>query len=380
MSKRIIAIGAAAALALAFGCEGQRGERTSEQSQRGGAQVVGHNEGAQGTQGKQGTQGTQGTQGSMAQREHTTRSQDESQGRHTFDQAPQPREQQPGGTQGEMGQHQMGQMGQAGAAQARPGEIVTMESQANFAQTVSRLTRDMRQNHLDVISQVRYDRAMRERAMRHMGQQTGQTGARAQAGQTGQAGMHGQAGMQGQAGQHGQMHAGTTGQAMQGERIGDVRLILFRRSDVEARTIETQGPQALLNQPRELLVFERGGKTTVAYRTPEEAAMPGMEEPTGEILNRVVRDATQGTTTRQPTAQRTQTQHQQTARAGQTGQHPQGQQAQTGRQPTASAGQTGQPSQQGQMGAQGQTGQPSSQQGQMGAQARAEQQRAQTQY
>ena len=80
-----------------------------------------------------------------------------------------------------------------------------------------------------------------------------------------------------------------------------MRLIVFRRPDAEAGIIEHQGPQALLDAPRELMVFERDNKAVVAYRVPEQAGAIGQMEPTSEILSRVVREATQGS--RQPTAQ-----------------------------------------------------------------------------
>ncbi len=289
MSKRLTAIGAAA-LALALGCEEPAGNRTENQNEQGA---------------KAGEQQARTDQ-------HNQGIRDDEEANDRFDQAPQLQNRQGQAGQGQTGQGQMGQgqmgqgqmMGQPGAAQA--GQVVTMESQSNFTQTLSRLTRGMRDNHLDVVSQIRYDRRERERAMRTMGQ--GQQQARGQ--------------------------TGTPGQATQQQgQVGDVRLIVFRRPDVESKMVETQGAQALLTAPRELLVFERGEQTVVAFRMPEQTAAVGNEEPTSEVLTRVVREATQGT--RQPTAQRTSQQgqrattsagKQQGAQQGMTGQH----QAQSG--------------------------------------------------
>ena len=152
MSKRMTAIGAAA-LALALGCENEPGSNEEQTPPEQGGQVVGQNDDTMGPQHEQGAQAQKGEE------QH-----------RTFDQAPQ------------QGSQAHGQQGQAGAAQAvqTPGQIVTMESKANFSQTISRLTREMRRNDLDVVSQVRYDRRTRERALRNLEQQQGAQGQGAQ--------------------------------------------------------------------------------------------------------------------------------------------------------------------------------------------------------
>lgn len=265
MSKRITAV-AASALALALGCE-QQGSRTGEDDQ-----IVG---------------------------QHEERVTDEETG---FNQEPadqrrqqQMQQRQPGQQQqGQMGQQQHGQMGQG---QGSPGQIVTEQSQNNLDRTLSQLNRQLRENDFDVVATVRYDERMRERAMREQGQQGGQQQARQQQQQQRQQGM--------QQGQQGMQQGG------QGQQIGDVRLILFRRTNEEAQAIQNQGPEVLLKQPRALLVYERGNNVIVSYQTPEDMPAVGMEEPTTEVLQRIVRESTQGR--QQQTAQREQQQQEQQA-------------------------------------------------------------------
>jgi hypothetical protein len=155
--------------------------------------------------------------------------------------------------------------------------------------TLSQLNRQLRENDFDVVATVRYDERMRERAMREQGGQQGQQ----QAQQRQQQQRQQQQGMQ---------------QGGQGQEIGDVRLILFRRTNEEAQAIQNQGPEVLLKQPRALLVYERGENVIVSYQTPEDMPAVGMEEPTTEVLQRIVRESTQGR--QQTTAQREQQQQQ----------------------------------------------------------------------
>ena len=252
MSKRITAV-AASALALALGCEQQAG-RTAEDDQ-----IVG-------------------------QREETVTEEETGFNQEPADQRRQQQMQQ----RQQMGQ-QHGQQGQQ-MGQGSPGQIVTEESQNNMDRTLSQLNRQLRENDFDVVATVRYDQRMRERAMREQGQQ-GQQGQRAQQQQRQQ-----QQGMQ---------------QGGQGQEIGDVRLILFRRTNEEARAIQNQGPELLLKAPRALLVYERGDDVIVSYQTPEDMPAVGMEEPTTEVLQRIVRQSTQGR--QQQTAQREQQQQEQQA-------------------------------------------------------------------
>jgi uncharacterized protein (DUF302 family) len=179
-------------------------------------------------------------------------------------------QQQPPGQQGQLGQPTGQQPGMGGEPGQEPGQIVTMQSNQSFERTLSQLTREMRQNDLDVVAQIRYDEPTRRRALRELEQ-----GAQAQRGQQ----------------QRGQ--AGTQGPQSQQAQIGDVRVVLFRHTTQEAHAIETQGPEAILQAPRELLVYERGDDVVVAYRTPPELEAPGAQPPTSELLSRVVRDVTQ---------------------------------------------------------------------------------------
>lgn len=252
MSKRITAV-AASALALALGCE-QQG-RTGEDDQ-----IVGQQE------------------------ERVT---EEETG---FNQEPADQRRQQQMQQRQMGQ-QHGQQGQQ-MGQGSPGQIVTEESQNNMDRTLSQLNRQLRENDFDVVATVRYDERMRERAMREQGGQQGQQ----QAQQRQQQQRQQQQGMQ---------------QGGQGQEIGDVRLILFRRTNEEAQAIQNQGPEVLLKQPRALLVYERGDNVIVSYQTPEDMPAVGMEEPTTEVLQRIVRESTQGR--QQTTAQREQQQQEQQA-------------------------------------------------------------------
>lgn len=256
MSMRNIAI-AGAALALALGCEREREVETTEPV----------------------------TVEEQRSEERAARTDDTLDTR--FEQAPerqqrqqqqQPGQQQPG--QQQPGQQQHGQMDQQQAGQ--PGQVVTHRSDQNFQRTLTQLTREMRQNDLDVVAQVRYDRRTRERALRQMEQQGEQAG-RTQRGQ--------QMGQPQQQQRQQQMGQGTTGQ--QQERIGDVRLIVFRHTTHEAQAIEQQGAEAILNVPREVLVYERGDQVIVAYRTPPQMEAPGGAEPTSELLSRVVRNVAQ---------------------------------------------------------------------------------------
>ncbi|MCZ7683560.1 MAG: hypothetical protein M5U28_34210 [Sandaracinaceae bacterium] len=175
--------------------------------------------------------------------------------------------------QGQMGQQQMGQQGQMGQQQQlgqaqMPGQVVTMPSERNFNQTISQLQRQMRQNDLELVGQIRYDEQARQRLMRQQGQE-------------------------------GQDQQALQGQEAQGE-IGDVRLLVFRHPNAEMMSIEQQGAEVLLDAPRTVLVYERGDDVIVAYRAPREMAAIGTEEPTSELLARVVRNATH--TAPQPTA------------------------------------------------------------------------------
>lgn len=246
MSKRITAV-AASALALALGCEQQRGMGEEEQ-------VIGQEE--------------------PATEEQTGFNQEPEDDR--IAQADQRRQQQQG--QQQMQQHRQHQMGQQ-MGQGSSGQVVTEQSENNLDRTLSQLNRQLRENDLDVVATVRYDERMRQRMMR----QGGQEQARPQQNQ-----------------QQGQ------------QQIGDVRLILFKRPNQEARTIESQGPEALLQAPRALLVYERGEEVIVAYQTPEEMGAMGGEEPTADVLQRIVRESTQPR--RQTTAQREERQQQQQER------------------------------------------------------------------
>lgn len=299
MSKRMTAI-AATALALAFGCE--EGMGVNEEAEIGEDQQ----ERAQGErqEAMEQEQQAQREQQEAQQAEQQARREEEQQQETQFNQGPgvgieeedepiaqgtpqqrqmeqqrlqqqRMQQQRQMGQQGQMGQQQ--QLGQAGT----PGQVVTTPSERNFNQTIAQLTRQMRQNDLEIIGQVRYDERMRQRLMREHEQQ-------AQAGQTARMGQQAQGGQQ---------------PAAQGE-IGDVRLLVFRRPDSEVMSIENQGAEALLDAPRAVLVYERGEEVIVAYRAPEQMAAVGEEEPTSELLARVVRDATQPA--QQPTAQREQ--------------------------------------------------------------------------
>lgn len=298
MSKRMTAI-AATALALAFGCEEgmneevELGQDEQEQAQDERQEATEQEQQAQ-LERQEAQQAEQ--QAQREQQEETQFNQGPGVGIEEEDEpiaqgTPQQRQteqqrlqqqrlqqQRQMGQQGQMGQQQ--QLGQAGT----PGQVVTTPSERNFNQTIAQLTRQMRQNDLEIIGQVRYDERMRQRLMREHEQQ-------AQAGQTGQ---------QAQGGQQ---------PAAQGGEIGDVRLLVFRRPDSEVMSIENQGAEALLDAPRAVLVYERGEEVIVAYRAPEQMAAVGEEEPTSELLARVVRDATQPA--QQPTAQREREQEEQ---------------------------------------------------------------------
>lgn len=209
-----------------------------------------------------------------------------------FEQAPgeepQQQERQHQQRQQQQGQQQ-GQMG-VGAA----GQIVTVQSENSLNRTVAALNRGLRENDLEVVTTVRFTEQMRRRAMRAMEnrqEQQAQQGQQQGMQQEQQGMQEGQQGMQQQGMQQGQ-----------GEQIGDVRLIVFRRPDVESQAIEQQGPEALLKTPRAVLVYERGEQVVVAYRQPEEMLAVGMHEPTAQILSRVVREAAGGRQ-QQPTAQ-----------------------------------------------------------------------------
>lgn len=268
MSKRMTAI-AATALALAFGCEGMGGEREAE--------PIGQEE-----------QARQERQEEQALREQPmdeqARVQREQEQPTQFNQEPgvdleeeEPLAQGPDARmrQQQHGQQQMGQQGQPGQQQQlgqaqMAGQLVTMPSERNFNQTISQLQRQMRQNDLELVGQIRYDEQARQRVMRQQQGQQAQQGEQAQ-----------------------------QGQQAQGE-IGDVRLLVFRHPNAEMMSIEQQGAEALLDAPRTVLVYERGGDVIVAYRAPREMAAIGTEEPTSELLSRVVRGATQSG--QQPTA------------------------------------------------------------------------------
>ncbi len=305
MSKRMTAI-AATALALAFGCEKGSNE---EQSNPQDDEIVGQanldeNEASRDEQAADDTAFNQAPevdiegdldddmqdQDRIAQGPQTGRTQ----GQQRMGQ----QQQRPmGQQQGQMGQQQ--QLGQAHS----PGQVVTAQSERNFNQTISQLTRQMRQNDLELVGQIRYDERARQRLMR---EQEGQSGSA----QAGSQGASAQAGM---------------GAAETGEEIGNVRLLVFRRPDAEMMSIESQGAEALLDAPRAVLVYERGGDVIVAYRAPEQMAAIGQEEPTGELLARVVRNAT--TTQQQPTASAEGTQRQQRTASAERTQREQGAQS-----------------------------------------------------
>lgn len=262
MSMRKIAI-AGATLALALGCERQTAEDTTYEPET--------EQSAEGTRFEQAPERQQ-QQGQMGQQ------------RQPGQQAQQPgqAQQQPGQQaqqQGQMGQQQQGQQGMGGQ---QAGQVVSMQSQQSFERTLSQLTREMRQQDLEVVGQIRYDEQTRQRALRELqqgGEQAGQQTAQQRQQQQ----------RQQQQAQR-QQQGGTTGGQQQ---IGDVRVILFRHTNNEAQMIENQGPEALLQAPRELLVYERGQNVHIAYRTPQQQQAAGTEEPTAEVLSRVVRNVTQ---------------------------------------------------------------------------------------
>lgn len=247
MSMRNIAV-AGAALALALGCEREQDQGTTYEPDTVQEQPTGE----------------PGAQATRTDEELDTR----------FDQEPDRQPGQQGQAQpGQMGQQQPGQVGQPQPGTEQQAPVVTERSGQNFQRTLSQLTREMRQNDLEVVAQIRYDRPTRRAALR-------QLEPRAEAGQAQQRA------------QPGQPPPGAEPGAMPGEPIGDVRLIVFRHTAQEAQAIEQQGAEAILDVPREVLVFEQGQDVIVAYRTPSPMEVPGTQA-TAELLSRVVRNVTQ---------------------------------------------------------------------------------------
>ena len=313
MSKRMTAI-AATALALAFGCEegyggetqqiGQDEQQAQEQEQQ--AQEQEQQAQQEERQAQQEERRAQQMEEQAGREQQQAQSEQEQQARRqqqgevgtTFNQAPEeePLAQAPQQRQQQQRQHPMPQ-GQMGQQAGSPGQIVSETSQRNFNQTISQLQRQMRENDLELVGQIRYDERQRQRLMREM---QGQQGQQAMGGQQGQR-QQGQQATGGQQGQRQQGQQAMGGQQATGGEIGDVRLLVFRRPDAEVMSIEHQGAEALLDAPRTVLVYERGDDVIVAYRAPEETAAVGTEEPTSELLARVVRNATQPS---EPTAMR----------------------------------------------------------------------------
>lgn len=275
MSKRITAV-AASALALALGCEQQGRTSGENESMRGQEEQV-----------------TNEQQTGFNQQPEDER----------IAQADQHRQQQ-------MQEHQQRQQQMGQQQQGSQGQVVTETSENNLDRTVSQLNRQLRQNDLDVVATIRYDERMRQRLMRQQGQQ-----ARGQQ----QRGQEQQAQEQQQMGQQ--------------SEIGDVRLLVFRRPSEEAQMIENQGPESLLQSPRSLLVYERGEDVIVAYEQPQQQPTASGEEPTAQLLERIVQESTQSTSRRQASAQQERQQEQQASvQQSERGQQQQEQQAMAQRQ------------------------------------------------
>jgi uncharacterized protein (DUF302 family) len=232
-------------------------------------------------------------------------------------------------------QAQTQQAQQHGTPATPTAQLIERETEGDISRTVMRLNRQLRANNFEVLATVRYDQSARQQlAARLERERTGQMQP-----MQGQAPMQGQTqpqrgtteqqrgttaqqpGMTGQRGaQQGTMGSqqGTMAQRQQPQQpqqqgtmgaqageIGDVRLVLFRRSNIENQILDHHGISALLESPRQIVVYERGEKVVIAYPQPSEVMPPaGEEESTAQLLERITTQVTEPEPRRQqPTAQ-----------------------------------------------------------------------------
>lgn len=87
--------------------------------------------------------------------------------------------------------------------------------------------------------------------------------------------------------------SGSLGEEAPGE-IGDAQLIVVRHAEDERRGLERRGASALLDAPRQLVVFERGPEVIVTWRPPPDDVRDAEGQAVAPRLDLLVAEAVVG--------------------------------------------------------------------------------------